>query len=179
LLINNDYFEVNEYYVKQVDEFIHIDTKEVTENCKCFEECYFYNNKYYEFRNSFVLFVSNRLGLETVEECYYESLLDYFRINNNIGIIGGRGTKALYFVGRMNKSFIYIDPHYVKESVRKISNKEDLINNYRASDLLYLDVKDMTPSISMGFVCSNIKEFYNLVTELQEFNVEYPILKIK
>jgi cysteine protease ATG4 len=180
VLLIKDYFAIDEYCIKQEDEFIHIETKVINNpDCKCFENCYFHKGKYYEQLSQFVIFVSNRLGLDKLEECYYDSLLDYFKINNNIGLIGGRGSKALYFIGSFGKSFIYIDPHYVKENVTKISDKERLVINYRPSDLFYLDIKDMTPSISMGFVCTCIREFFNLVVQLQEFNVEYPILSIK
>jgi cysteine protease ATG4 len=32
------------------------------------------------------------------------------------GVIGGKPQKALYFLGRHNQDYIYLDPHYVQNA---------------------------------------------------------------
>lgn len=32
------------------------------------------------------------------------------------GVIGGKPKKALYFVGRKEDEYVYLDPHYVQEA---------------------------------------------------------------
>jgi cysteine protease ATG4 len=32
------------------------------------------------------------------------------------GVIGGKPKKALYFLGRHDKDYIYLDPHYVQNA---------------------------------------------------------------
>jgi cysteine protease ATG4 len=36
------------------------------------------------------------------------------------GVIGGKPKKALYFLGRHNNDFIYLDPHYVHSANKKM-----------------------------------------------------------
>ena len=35
----------------------------------------------------------------------------------SIGMIGGKPHEALYFLGRIKDNLIYLDPHYVQESI--------------------------------------------------------------
>lgn len=34
-------------------------------------------------------------------------------ILNILNYLGGKPTRALYFIGRINDKYIYLDPHYV------------------------------------------------------------------
>lgn len=49
-------------------------------------------------------------------------LLDILKIPQFNGMIGGKPSKALYFVGADGEDLIYLDPHYVQSS----SNRKNL-----------------------------------------------------
>lgn len=36
------------------------------------------------------------------------------------GVIGGKPKKALYFIGRHNNEYIYLDPHFVQPAAGNI-----------------------------------------------------------
>ncbi len=43
-----------------------------------------------------------------------KNLLQIMRFPSFMGLLGGKSSLAHYIVGYTNKSFIYLDPHYVQ-----------------------------------------------------------------
>lgn len=172
--LENDYIVIESEEVNQKQTA----SKNKDPECKCFQNCIFYYDNYYEMTYSFILFISLRLGLNKLEECYYDSIIDFFDLKNNIGMIGGKGTRALYFIGHTENKLIFLDPHYVQESVDlfnttgssdeksklKIScsnssnHDVSVYNNYKSyipQDFMTVDLDKMTPSLTLGFSFSN------------------------
>jgi hypothetical protein len=172
--LENDYIVIESEEVNQKQ----IASKNKDPECKCFQNCIFYYDNYYEMTYSFILFISLRLGLNKLEECYYDSIIDFFDLKNNIGMIGGKGTRALYFIGHTENKLIFLDPHYVQESVDlfnttgssdeksklniSCSNSSNhdvsVYNNYKSyipQDFMTVDLDKMTPSLTLGFCFSN------------------------
>ena len=58
-----------------------------------------------------ILLVGFRLGLEKINTEYYAPLLRLMRIPAFVGISGGQGSGALYFVGYQKSQLIFLDPH--------------------------------------------------------------------
>ena len=50
-----------------------------------------------------------------------------------IGLIGGKGNRGYYFVGKINNELIYLDPHYVENKV-DFSNYISMYNTYFSKD---------------------------------------------
>jgi cysteine protease ATG4 len=63
-----------------------------------------------------------RLGTQKPSSRLQPMLLDIFKIPQFNGMIGGKPSKALYFVGADGEDLIYLDPHYVQSS----SNRKNL-----------------------------------------------------
>ena len=53
---------------------------------------------------------------------------------------GGKPTRALYFIGRINDKYIYLDPHYVQKSAKN-SNIMKQISTYFCDDFLKFCLK--------------------------------------
>jgi cysteine protease ATG4 len=60
--------------------------------------------------------VLTRIGLNEPEKKYLEVLNKIMEMSVFQGLIGGKPEKALYFVGKHNNEYIYLDPHYVQGS---------------------------------------------------------------
>lgn len=161
-------------------------------HCDCFKNCFLFYNTYYEMKRSFIIFASMRLGLNKLEDVYYESVKEYFNIPNNIGIIGGKGTRALFFIGHCDKSLIFLDPHYVQESVKIIDKTNDIASSYRPIEFFHIESEKMTPCITIGFSCKNVNDFketikyikeyqdknQHSIIEIRDFHVRNPIISI-
>jgi len=101
-----------------------------------------------------------------LESNYFKGLLELFDLPNNIGIIGGKGSKAVYFVGKRNESqLVYIDPHYVQESDFTVETLKEKIDNYKANKFFEIKIQDCTPSLTVGFFCGKPHDF-NEICEL-------------
>jgi cysteine protease ATG4 len=63
-----------------------------------------------------------RIGAQKTSPRLQSMLLDILKIPQFNGMIGGKPSKALYFVGSNEEDLIYLDPHYVQSS----SNRKNL-----------------------------------------------------
>ena len=128
---------------------------------------YIFNKKKYIFKHKFILFVSVRHGLYTLEEDYYDEVLKVFDIETNIGMIGGKNTRAFYFIGKCGKNLIFLDPHYVQQTLTlKQIGTIDVQDTYIPNDIFYMNVEELSPSFSIGFAVNDMKNFKKLMKKL-------------
>ncbi len=66
--------------------------------------------------NSISIIALSRIGLQTPEEKYLKVLDKIMQFESFKGIIGRKPQKALYFLGRHNHDYIYLDPHFVQSA---------------------------------------------------------------
>ena len=119
---------------------------------------YIFNNKKYIFKHKFILFVSVRHGLYTLEDDYYDEVLKIFDIENNIGMIGGKNTRAFYFIGKCGNNLIFLDPHYVQETLPLKKIGTDVVKEtYIPNDIFYMSVNELSPSFTIGFAINDMK----------------------
>jgi hypothetical protein len=130
---------------------------------------YIFNNKKYIFKHKFIIFVSVRHGLYTLEEDYYNEVLKIFDIETNIGMIGGKNTRAFYFIGKCGNNLIFLDPHYVQEtlSLKKIGTNV-VKDTYIPNDIFYMLVNELSPSFTIGFAINDMKNFKKLINQFKE-----------
>lgn len=61
-----------------------------------------------------IIAIPVRLGMDTVEECYYPMIKSFLCSPLSLGIIGGKPNSSLYFIGFQNEDVILLDPHTVQ-----------------------------------------------------------------
>ena len=136
---------------------------------------------YYYTKNG-LLFVSVRIGLKEISENYIanKSIEKIFNITNNIGIIGGKTNKAFYFIGTCDKGLIYLDPHLNQEAIKDRSKL--MINTnfdtYKVNNVYALDVKNMSPCFTIGFLFKSFDEYERLIKDFEVYEKETGVNKI-
>ena len=70
---------------------------------------------------------------------------------------GGKPTRALYFIGRINDKYIYLDPHYVQKSAKN-SNIMKQISTYFCDDFLTYESMKIDTSLCLGFYLKNLED---------------------
>ena len=123
-------------------------------------EFYVFNKRRYILKQKFIIFISVRHGLHNLDEDIHEEVLKIFDIKTNIGLIGGKNSRAFYFIGKCGNNLIFLDPHYVQQTIPlDILGTEKLEESYRPNDIYYMDISELSPSFSIGFAIKNIKDF--------------------
>lgn len=64
-----------------------------------------------------LILIGIRLGLDSVNPIYYESVKATFSFPHSVGIAGGRPSSSYYFMGHQGNSLFYLDPHNVRPAV--------------------------------------------------------------
>ena len=134
-----------------------------------------YNNKKYKMKKSGIIFISVRLGINSVTEDYYSSLKKLFGCKECIGIIGGETNLAHYFIGYNGKgNLVYLDPHITRDAVN-ILNDETITNDYLVKDLHEISISDMSTGLSVGFLFRTKNEFEDLIKFIEDYSKDkYP-----
>ena len=118
------------------------------------------NDKRYKLKHKFLLFISVRHGLYNLDEEIYEDILKIFDINSNIGLIGGKSSRAFYFIGRCGKNLLFLDPHYVQPTIPlTLFGTDSLPESYRPNNIYYMSINELSPSFSIGFAIKDMKNF--------------------
>jgi len=123
--------------------------------------------KFYKLKKCGFLFISVRLGINSIEKEYHNSIKQFFKIPSNLGIIGGKSGSAYYFIGESQDKLIYLDPHFSQKAVENLTNLfYNGYESYEPKNLYCLDTKNMSPGFTMGFYFRNIEEYKFLKTAL-------------
>ncbi|CDW77084.1 UNKNOWN [Stylonychia lemnae] len=105
--------------------------------------------------------ITMRLGLNKIEEEYFDTILECFSLPQCVGILGGKPSFALYFVGHQDKQLIFLDPHYVQDSLK---TKQDLQNDdlrqtyYPSGQAKKIKMDGLDPCIGVGFLIRNSED---------------------
>ena len=120
---------------------------------------------------SYLISFSIKLGINNIDEIYYDEIVYWIKNKYFKGIIGGKNDSSYYFVGITdNFELLYLDPH--KPSVHSNNIYDD--NDFHTDEPLYLDLNKLSPSISFCFYFENfenVKEFYNSTKKNNILNI--------
>eukprot|EP01113_Clastostelium_recurvatum_P040458 TRINITY_DN6292_c0_g1_i5.p1 TRINITY_DN6292_c0_g1~~TRINITY_DN6292_c0_g1_i5.p1 ORF type:complete len:466 (-),score=83.22 TRINITY_DN6292_c0_g1_i5:112-1509(-) len=113
---------------------------------------------------SLIIVVPVRLGVESLNPVYVETIQEFFRLPQSIGILGGRPKKSFYFVGYQDESMLYLDPHFVHASVRP--DREFSPESYHCQVPLKMPIVSIDPTLAFCFYCHDRKDFETLAAHL-------------
>ncbi|XP_067929884.1 cysteine protease ATG4D-like [Watersipora subatra] len=83
-----------------------------------------------------------------------------FALDNFLGIIGGTPRHALYLIGFQGDNAIYLDPHFMQETV-DISKREFPVLTYHSVFPRKVAFTKLESSCALGFYCRTREDFQN------------------
>lgn len=156
----------------------HIKKKDLIENLLLlvnkktkFTNVYKFDGKEYIIEKPGLVFISFRLGLQNLDESYYNIITIIFsKIHNNIGFVSGKKNRAYYFIGSNGDGrLIFADPHFCQ----KAEEKDNLIS-YNIPELYLLNVNELSSELTLGVAIFDINDFKLLIEDLEYLQENYP-----
>ena len=121
---------------------------------------YIFDDKRFKLKHKFLLFISVRHGLYNLDEEIFNDVLKIFDIKTNLGLIGGKSSRAFYFIGRCGKNLLFLDPHYVQPTIPlTLFGTDSLHESYRPNNIYYMPINELSPSFSIGFAIKDMENF--------------------
>ena len=127
---------------------------------------------------SLFLLIPVRLGLHDLDEDYISEILHFLEMSSCVGIIGGRPSHSLYFVGSVQPSdsssppqLVYLDPHFEQSSCTLSETFPTLndLKTYHQPNPLAMNVNKIDPGLAFGFYCKTKQQLDELLQDLEEF----------
>jgi len=141
-----------------------VDLKKIIESC--FEEIpkekecdkyIIFKDKKYIFEKMGIIFISIRLGLNSISKEYFPNIKKIFKCKEFLGFIGGKIRAASYFFGYVDDDFLFLDPHYNQTSVKNL--EKEGISSYIDKTIYKLPMTSLQTALTLGFLFRNIDEF--------------------
>ena len=130
-----------------------------------------YKRKNYYHCKGGIIFISLRLGLNTINQENIKSFLSLFtKIRNNIGFVGGRNGKGYYFIGITNHSdlsqakLLYLDPH---SNQRAVDPESDEGQSYCVKYIYVLDPKELSSQLTFGIVINDMTDLRHFIEDIK------------
>lgn len=85
-----------------------------------------------------------------------------------VGMIGGRPGLAYYFVGFIENTLIYLDPHFVQETIHSKTKLRDNLGTYSCKKHRIVDMFNIDTSVAFGFLINGSKHFRQFQKKFKE-----------
>ena len=131
-----------------------------------------YCGREFIFDRAGLVFISFRLGLQTLDESYYNIIpIIFSKIHNNIGFVSGKKNRAYYFIGcNGDGKLIFADPHF-NQKVEEF--KENLLS-YNIPELYLLNVSELSGELTLGIAIYDLNDFKQLIEDLEYLSENFP-----
>ncbi len=138
------------------------------------KDIFTYYGKEFIFNKPGLVFISLRLGLQKLDESYYEAIpLMFNKIHNNIGFVSGKKNRAYYFIGyNGDGQLIFVDPHF-NQKIEKIKG-DSFLFSYNIPDLYILNMNEISGSLTLGIAIYCLEDFKLLIDDLTYLNENFP-----
>jgi cysteine protease ATG4 len=127
-----------------------------------------------------LILVGTRLGTDKITTVYWEGLLATLQMTQSVGIAGGRPSSSHYFIGTQGSHLFYLDPHHTRKALayhEDPSNYDDTdIDSCHTSRLRCLHIKDMDPSMLIGFLIRDEEDWVDWKNALGRIRSMAPVV---
>lgn len=116
-----------------------------------------------------LILLALRLGIDRVTTVYWEGLKAVLQFPQSVGIAGGRPSASHYFIAVQGSHFFYLDPHNTRPApnyTKLGTYTKDEVDTYHTRRLRRLHIRDMDPSMLIGFLIKDEEDWEDWKTRV-------------
>lgn len=102
-----------------------------------------------------------RLGIDKVNQVYWDSLKAILASPQAVGIAGGRPSSSHYFYGYQGDNLFYLDPHFPKPALSPAKLNSEAIDTTHSKRIRVLHLSEMDPSMLVGILIKDADDWKN------------------
>ncbi|EFA84441.1 autophagy protein 4 [Heterostelium album PN500] len=126
---------------------------------------------------SIIILVPIKLGLDKLNEVYFREIKSMLELPQSIGLIGGKPKQSFYFVGYQDEHIIYLDPHFVHDTVSP--NDINFSDSYHHCVPQKMLISQLDPSMAIGFYCHTQSDFEDFCVRIKEIEKRgFPVVSV-
>ncbi|AMD19442.1 HBR541Cp [Eremothecium sinecaudum] len=99
-----------------------------------------------------LLLLCVRLGVNDLNEYYWNDIKQILTSKQSVGIAGGRPSSSLYFFGYQGDYLFYLDPHHAQPQLCSYKDEADLYNSVHPQKFNKIHLSAIDPSMLVGIL---------------------------
>jgi len=101
--------------------------------------------------NPLLLIIPLRLGLSSINPIYISGLKACLQMPQSVGMIGGKPSQALYFIGYVGEEVVFLDPHVTQNATDMDESNIDQFDDtsYHCESSSRINFLNMDPSLAL------------------------------
>lgn len=115
--------------------------------------------------NGLLVIIPLRMGLKKIDKWYYTQIKEALSSQFSVGILGGKPTYALYWVGYYNEKLITWDPHTEQDAVEEINDES--FSTYLNKTPKIINFGDWDTTMAFWFYLKDKEESNAFFTEVE------------
>jgi cysteine protease ATG4 len=121
-----------------------------------------------KWNSSLMIVFLAKIGLDKPNPVYLPFIKELLSYPESVGMIGGKPGYAYYIMGHVHDKFIYLDPHFVQESVNSRKVLKENLSSYHCQAARYVSYSEIDTSIALAFMIKDENHFKKFIKNFKE-----------
>uniref|UniRef100_A0A6B2L8P9 Cysteine protease n=1 Tax=Arcella intermedia TaxID=1963864 RepID=A0A6B2L8P9_9EUKA len=123
-------------------------------------------------RKPLFVLIPTRLGVETVNPVYLNTLKEYLQMPHSVGFIGGRPQFAYYFYAIQDDQLLYLDPHLRQQASYITTTEENDMTSYFSPSPKAMKLNGIDTSLALGFFIKDHADWLSFSSHLDQLQLK-------
>ncbi|SCW03942.1 LAFE_0H02432g1_1 [Lachancea fermentati] len=118
-----------------------------------------------------LLLLGVKLGLNNVNEFYWQSIKNILGSKQSVGISGGRPSSSLYFFGFQDDYLFYLDPHTAQLDLSAYASNVEKHRSVHSAKFNKVHLSELDPSMLIGILIQGSKDWDDWKSQVEKSQI--------